>query len=66
MNPAKTQSLADKEAEARKNSVLLNYAYHSTPTKGRMVPRDNRNASPELLAIFEELVEVAMKYKKLE
>jgi len=31
-----------------------------------MLPRDNRKASPELLAIFEQLVEAAVKYKKLQ
>lgn len=58
-------SLAEKDAEARKNSVLLDYAYHVTPTKGLMLPKDHRKVRPEMLEIFSELVEAAMKYKKL-
>ena len=65
MNSTRPQSIAEKEAEARKNSVLLNYAYLNTPAKGTLQPRDHRKVSPELLAIFEELVEAAAKYKKL-
>jgi len=65
MNPKKPQSLADKEAAVRKDSILLGYAYHTTPTKGSMLPRQYRNVNPELLAIFEELVESAAKYKRL-
>lgn len=66
MNATRPQSLAEKEAEARKNSViLLRFAYHTTPTKGMMLPRQYRHVHPELLAIFEELVESAAKYKRL-
>ncbi len=65
MTPKRPQSIADKEAEARKNSVLLNFAYHTTPTKGRMLPQNYRKVRPELLAIFEELVESASKYKQI-
>jgi len=65
MKSAKLKSIADKEAEARKNSVLLNFAYHTTPTKGMMRPKQYLHVQPELLAIFEELVESAAKYKHL-
>ena len=65
MEPKKPQSLADKEAEARKNSVLLKYAYHTTPTKGMMLPKGYSHVQPELLAIFEELVESVAKYRRL-
>ncbi len=58
-------SLAEKAAEARKNSVLLKYAYHTTPTKGMMLPKRYSHVQPELLAIFEELVESAAKYKRI-
>ncbi len=63
MNPQRPQSLADKEAAAWKNSVLLNYAYYVTPTKGVILPESHRKVSPELIGIFEELVAAAMKYK---
>ena len=59
------QSLADREAEARKNSVLLRFAYYTTPTKGMMLPDSYRHVRPELLAVFEELVESAAKYKRI-
>ena len=65
MKPTRPKSIAEREAEARKNSVLLRFAYHATPTKGRMLPRQYRHVSPELLAIFEELVAAAAKYKQL-
>lgn len=65
MKPIRPKSLAEKEAEARKNSVLLKYAYHTTPTKGMMLPKQYRHVRPELLAIFEELVESAAKYHRL-
>lgn len=65
MNPKRPQSIAEKEAEARKNSVLLNYAYHATPTKGVMLPKQYRHVQPELLAIFEDLVESAARYKRI-
>ncbi len=63
---AKSQpSLAEKEAMARKNSVLLRYAYHTTPARGRLLVTDYPKVNPELLRLFEELVEAAMKYKKV-
>ncbi len=65
MEPKKPQSLADKEAEARKNSVLLKYAYLYTTAKGTLRPSHERAVSPELLAVFEELVVAATKYKEL-
>jgi hypothetical protein len=65
MNPTRPQSLADKEAEARKDSVLLNYAYLYTTARGTLLPKDHRKVRPELLEMFEELVAVAAKYKKL-
>lgn len=65
MNPTRSKSLAEKAVEARKNSVLLNFVYHTTPTKGMMIPKQYRHVQPELLAIFEELVESAAKYKHI-
>ncbi len=64
-NPQRPKSIAEKEAEARKDSVLLKYAYLNTPTKGTLLPRNHREARPELLEVFEELVAIAAKYKKL-
>lgn len=61
----KPQSLADREAEARKDSVLLRHAYLYDSAKGRLLPRDHRKVRPELLEVFGELVEAAAKYKKL-
>jgi hypothetical protein len=61
----KPQSLADREAEARKNSVQLRHAYLYDSAKGRLLPRDHRKVRPELLEVFGELVEAAAKYKKL-
>ena len=65
MNPARPQSLAQKEAEARKDSVLLRHAYLYDSTKGRLLAKDHRKVRPEILKVFGELVEVAAKYKKL-
>lgn len=65
MKPTKPQSITDRDAEARKNSVLLKFAYHTTPAKGLMLPKQYRHVSPELLAIFEELVAAAAKYKRI-
>lgn len=65
MNQTRPKSLAEIEVEARKNSVLLKYAYHTTPTKGMMLPKRYGHVQPELLAIFEELVESARKYKQI-
>ena len=62
---AKPQSIADKEAEARKDSVLLRHAYLYDSTKGRLLPRDHRKVRPEIVDVFGELVGVAAKYKKL-
>ncbi len=59
------QSIADKEAEARKDSVLLRHAYLYDSTKGRLLPRDHRKVRPEILEVFAELVEAAAKYKRL-
>jgi hypothetical protein len=59
------QSIADKEAEARKDSALLRHAYLYDSAKGRLLPRDHRKVRPEVLDIFADLVEVAAKYKKL-
>lgn len=61
----KPQSIADKEAESRKDSVLLRHAYLYDSAKGRLLPRDHRKVRPEILELFGELVEVAAKYKKL-
>jgi hypothetical protein len=61
----KPQSIADRETEARKNSVLLRHAYLYDSAKGRLLPRDHRKVRPELLEVFGELVEAAAKYKKL-
>lgn len=65
MNPTRPQSLADKEAEARKNSGLLNYAYLYRTSKGTLLAKDHPKVRPEILEVFEELVESAAKYKKL-
>ena len=65
MNPTNPQSLADKEAEARKASVLLRHAYLYDSAKGRLLAKDHRKVRPEILEVFGELVEVACKYKKL-
>jgi hypothetical protein len=65
MNSTKPQSIADKEAEARKASVLLRHAYLYDSAKGRLLPKDHRKVRPEILEVFGELVEVACKYKKL-
>ena len=61
----KPQSIADKEAEARKDSVLLRHAYLYDSAKGRLLPRDHRKVRPEILEVFGELVEAAAKYKRL-
>jgi len=65
MDSTRPKSIAERDAEVRKDSVLLRYAYHTTPTKGMMLPGNYRRVRPELLAIFEELVESAAKYKRL-
>ncbi len=66
MNTAtKPQSIADKEAKARKDSVLLRHAYLYDSAKGRLLPKDHRKVRPEILEVFGELVEAAAKYKKL-
>jgi hypothetical protein len=65
MNSTMPQSIADKEAETRKASVLLRHAYLYDSAKGRLLPKDHRKVRPELLEVFGELVEVASKYKKL-
>src|SRR5512137_536633 len=65
MNPTSPQSIAQKEAEARKDSVLLRHAYLYDSTKGRLLPRDHRKVRPEMLEVFGELVEAAAKYKRL-
>jgi hypothetical protein len=66
MNPLiKPQSIADKEAEARKNSLLLRHAYLYDSAKGRLLPEDYRKVRPEVLEVFGELVEAAVKYKRL-
>ena len=59
------QSLADKEAQARKDSVLLRHAYLYDSAKGRLLPKDHRKVRPEILEVFGEMVEAAAKYKKL-
>jgi hypothetical protein len=59
------QSIADKEAEARKDSVLLRHAYLYDSAKGRLLPKDHRKVRPEILEVFGEMVEAAAKYKKL-
>ena len=64
-NTSKPQSIADKETEPRKDSVLLRQAYLYDSAKGRLLARDHRKTRPEVLEIFAELVEVATKYKKL-
>jgi hypothetical protein len=65
MSSTKPKSVAEKEAEARQHSVLLNYAYLYSTAKGTLQPEHHRKVRPELLAIFEELVEAAAKYKSL-
>src|SRR6185436_16587364 len=61
----KPQSIADKEAEARKDSVLLRHAYLYDSAKGRLLPKDHRMVRPEIVEVFGELVEAAIKYKRL-
>jgi hypothetical protein len=58
-------SIAQREEDARKDSVLLKFAYHTAPATGRMLPHQYAHVHPELLAIFEELVAAAAKYKRL-
>jgi hypothetical protein len=65
MSPKRPQSIAEREAEARKNSVLLRDACHTTPAKGMLRPSHYRHVLPELLVLFEELVESAAKYKRI-
>ena len=65
MSGGKPQSIADKEAEARKDSVLLRYAYLYDSAKGRLLPKDHRKVRPEILEVFGELVEAAAKHKRL-
>jgi hypothetical protein len=65
MPPTKPQSLADKEATARKDSVLLRHAYLFDSSKGKLLPKNYPKICPELLEVFEELVATAMKYKKV-
>ncbi len=61
----KLQSIADKEAKARKDSVLLRHAYLYDSAKGRLLHRDHRKVRPEILNVFADLVEAAAKYKRL-
>ena len=61
----KPQSIADKEAEARKDRVLLRHAYLYDSAKGRLLPGNFRKVRPGIVEVFGELVEVAAKYKKL-
>ena len=65
MNSTKPRSIADKDAEAREDSVLLRHAYLYDSAKGRLLPKDHRKVRPEILEVFGELVEAAAKYKKL-
>lgn len=65
MNLTRLQSLAQKEAEARKDSVLLRHAYLYDSSKGRLLPKHHRKVRPESLDVFGELVEAAAKYKRL-
>ena len=65
MSATRSKSIAEQEAEARKNSVLLTYAYLFTTAKGTLLPSQYHTARPELLTVFEELVEAAAKYKRL-
>jgi len=65
MNPTRPLSLAGKEAEARKSSVLLRHAYLFDSSKGGLLPKNYPKIRPELLEVFEELVATAMKYKKV-
>ena len=48
----KPQSIADKEVEARKDSVLLRHAYLYDSAKGQLLPRDHRKVRPEILEVF--------------
>ncbi len=59
------KALANGGAEARKESVLLDCAYLYDCAKGGLLPKNYRNVRPELLDTFSELVEAAVKYKKL-
>jgi hypothetical protein len=52
MNPARPRSLAKKESEARKKSVLLAYAYLSDSAKGRLRAMSHHNVRPESLPQF--------------
>ncbi len=64
MNPTSPRSLADKEAEARKASVLLRHVYlYDSAT--RLLPKDYPKVRPEILDLFGELVAAARKYKAL-
>jgi hypothetical protein len=65
MESTKPQSIADKEADARKGRVLLDYAYLHNVVRGGLLPQYHRKVRPDILEIFEELVAVAAKYKKL-
>jgi hypothetical protein len=65
MNPPTLLSLADKEAEARKDSVLRRFAYLYDSAKGSLRPEEYPGVRPEILEIFAELVEAAAKYKKV-
>jgi len=65
MNPIKPKSLAEKGAEAYKASVLLDHAYLYKCTRGGLLAKDHRKVRPEILQLFEELVEAAEKYKRV-
>lgn len=64
MNPTRLQSLAQKEAEARKDSVLLRHAYLYDSSKGRLLPKHHRKVRPEILDVFGELVEAGGKIQE--
>ena len=65
MNATNLQSIADKEAEARKASRPASAPYLYDSAKGRLLAKDHRKVRPEILEVFGEMVEVAVKYKKL-
>jgi hypothetical protein len=64
MNPIKIKSIAEKEPEARKKSVLLKYAYLCTPPKGTALGIGTK-IRPELWQIFLDLVDAATRYKRI-
>ncbi len=67
MKPGKPRTIAEKEAEARKNSVLLNYSYFNTPfaLRSGAPPTCFKGVRPELGQMLMELTATAIKYHEL-